>query len=106
MRVLTFAAIFLMGGLSLATVATSETLDRGKRPTDKIAADLNISEEVFIECFSNVRPDRNHNPSGAKQKANKAVLLPCLQAANPEISNRLLDDVMDRYRPEGPMRRS
>lgn len=106
MRVLTFAAIFLMGGLSLATVATSETLDRGKRPTDKIAAYLNISEEVFIECFSNVRPDRNHNPSGAKQKANKAVLLPCLQAANPEISNRLLDDVMDRYRPEGPMRRS
>lgn len=106
MRLLGFTAIFVMGGLSLATVATSETLERGKRPTDRIAADLNVSEEVFVECFSGVRPDRNHSPSGVKQKANKAVLLPCLQAANPEITNRLLDDVMDRYRPEGPMRRS
>ncbi|MFY0595376.1 MAG: hypothetical protein JXQ85_02985 [Cognatishimia sp.] len=106
MRLLTIPAIFLLGGLSLATVATSETLERGKRPTDQIAADLNVSEEVFVACFSDVRPDRNHNPSGAKQKANKAVLLPCLQAENPEITNRLLDEVMDRYRPEGPMRRS
>lgn len=106
MRLLPYAAIFLLGGLSLATVATSQTLERGNRPTDQIAADLNISEEVFVECFRNVHPARNHNPDGAKQRANKAVLLPCLQAANPEITNRLLDDVMDRYRPEGPMRRS
>jgi hypothetical protein len=106
MRLLTYSAIMMLGGLSLATVATSETLERGNRPTDKIAADLNVHEEVFIACFSDVRPDRNHAPSGAKQKANKAILLPCLQAENPEITNRLLDDVMDRYRPEGPMRRS
>lgn len=106
MRLLTYSAIFVLGGLSLATVATSQTLNGGKRPTDKIAADLNVPEEVFIECFSDVMPDRDHNPSGAKQRANKAILLPCLQAANPEITNRLLDDVMDRYRPEGPMRRS
>jgi len=106
MRLLTYSAIMMLGGLSLATVATSETLERGKRPTDKIATDLNVPEEVFIACFSDVRPDRNKAPSGAKQKANKAILLPCLQAENPEITNRLLDDVMDRYRPEGPMRRS
>lgn len=106
MRLMTYAAIIALGGLSLATVATSETLDRGKRPTDKIAADLNIPEEAFIACFKNVKPDRDHNPSGAKQRANKDILLPCLQAVSPEITNRLLDEVMDRYRPEGPMRRS
>ena len=106
MRLLTYSAIFLMGGLSLATVATSETLERGQRPTDRIAADLNVPEEVFVACFSNVQPDRNHTPSGAKQRANKAILLPCLQAENPDITNRMLDEVMDRYRPEGPMRRS
>ncbi|MEE2944040.1 MAG: hypothetical protein VX444_02595 [Pseudomonadota bacterium] len=106
MRHLTYAAIFLLGALSLASVATSQTLERGTRPTDKIAADLHIPETVFVECFSDVMPDRNHNPSGAKQRANKAILLPCLQTENPEITNRLLDEVMDRYRPEGPMRRS
>lgn len=104
MKLLPYTAIILLGGLSLATAATSETLQRGERPTDKIAADLNIPEQVFVSCFSDVQPARNHAPSGAHQKMNKAVLLPCLQTANPAITNDMLDTVMDRYRPEGPMR--
>ena len=74
------------------------------RPTGKIAADLGIKEAQFKECFMPVRPEPNKRPSGARQRSNKALLLPCLQKANPDITNELLDTVMDRYRPEGPMR--
>ncbi|MDC0737945.1 hypothetical protein N6L24_06620 [Cognatishimia sp. SS12] len=104
MRFLPLAAIVVLGGLSLATIATSETFQRGDRPTHLISADLGVSEEAFIHCFSNVQRDPNHAPSGVRQKMNKAVLLPCLQAENTAITNDLLDEVMDRYRPEGPIR--
>ena len=73
------------------------------QPT-RIAADLNIPEEVFLVCFDPVQPDGDKNPSGARQRMNKSVLLPCLQEANPAITNTMLDTVMDRYRPEGPIR--
>lgn len=74
------------------------------RPTDKIAADLGVTEDEFIACFWNVNPDPDHAPDGSTQRANKAILLPCLQKANPEITNDRLDKVMDSYRPEGPLR--
>jgi hypothetical protein len=94
----------LLIALTLAATSTAAQTRPGARPTDRIAADLGIPEATFISCFSNVHPDPGHNPTGARQQANKAVLLPCLQAANPEITNDRLDAVMDRYRPEGPMR--
>lgn len=75
------------------------------RPTDRIAADLGIEEDVFIECFKPVNPEPDKYPSGQEQRANKAILLPCLQKANPAISNERLDRVMDRYRPEGAFRK-
>ncbi|WP_420333123.1 hypothetical protein [Roseibium sp.] len=75
------------------------------RPTDKIAADLNIEEAVFIECFKPVNPEPDKYPSGPEQRTNKAILLPCLQKANPAISNERLDRVMDKYRPEGAFRK-
>ncbi|MGR3815653.1 MAG: hypothetical protein ACU0AU_16280 [Cognatishimia activa] len=103
MRTLVYAVIFVAGGLSLASAAIPNA-ERGNRPTDLIAADLNISEEVFVQCFADVQPAKDKNPSGQRQRMNKAVLLPCLQAENPEITNRMLDQVMDRYRPEGPMK--
>ncbi|PJE25652.1 hypothetical protein SAMN06297129_2576 [Pseudooceanicola antarcticus] len=87
--------------LMLAPLAASAQT----RPTDLIAADLGIEEAQFVACFADVRPDPGHAPSGPRQRANKAVLLPCLQAANPAITNAALDRVMDRYRPEGPMRK-
>jgi len=74
------------------------------RRTDLIATDLNIPEQAFKDCFLDVQPDGDKAPSGARQKMNKAILLPCLQAANPAITNRMLDQVMDRYRPEGPIK--
>lgn len=86
--------------LTAATAVSAQGI--GNRPTDRIAADLDIPEHVFVTCFRGVRPDPEHDPPGATQRRNKAVLLPCLQAANPEITNDRLDAVMDRYRPEGP----
>jgi hypothetical protein len=104
MRTLIYAIVFAAGGLSLASAAISTT-ERGNRPTDLIAADLNVEEATFIACFKDVEPARDKNPSGERQRMNKAILLPCLQAENPEITNRMLDEVMDRYRPEGPIHR-
>jgi len=75
------------------------------RPTDKIAADLEITEVQFIECFRPVNPEPGKFPTGAQQRANKAILLPCLQQANPAITNDRLDAVMDKYRPEGAFRK-
>lgn len=94
--------------LSLAAPAGAQSFLRAdpNRPTDRIAADLEIPEEVFVACFMDVNPDPDHTPSGGTQQANKAVLLPCLQKANPDISNDRLDTVMDSYRPEGPINRS
>lgn len=102
--------LVLLLALSVLCLATSPVFAKssqrpGERPTDLIAADLEIPEAVFVACFEAVEPAQDHKPSGARQQRNKAVLLPCLQAANPEISNARLDEVMDRYRPEGPIRR-
>jgi len=98
-----FIVIFI--ALAFAIVMTSEALAKGERPTDLVSADLGVLESVFIQCFADVQPDPAKNPSGARQHMNKAVLLPCLQASNPAISNDLLDEVMDRYRLEGAIRR-
>jgi len=74
-----------------------------KRPVGAIARDLDITPEQFVACFENVRP----TPGGARPESqarvqnNKQVLLPCLQRANPAITNDKLDAVMDHYRPGG-----
>jgi len=74
------------------------------RPTREIASELDIEEAAFIDCFQPVIPEPGKNPTGARQRANKAILLPCLQRANPSITNDRLDAVMDKYRPEGAFR--
>ncbi|MEP2783114.1 MAG: hypothetical protein ABJO67_09240 [Pseudoruegeria sp.] len=98
----TYKAIILTACIGMA-LPLQALAQRADRPTDLVAADLSIPEQVFIDCFANVRPDPDHNPSGARQQENKAVLLGCLQEANPSISNDKLDQVMDKYRPEGPI---
>jgi len=103
MKALTFAIVLVGTAASISTIAMSASRAPGERPTDLIAADLGIAEQTFITCFAGVSPDSGHAPSGRTQRANKAVLLPCLQADNPDITNDALDTVMDRYRPEGPM---
>lgn len=74
-----------------------------KRPINEISRDLGITPKQFVECFNNVnpRPGGNRPESGERVQANKQVLLPCLQKANPSITNDSLDTVMDRYRPGG-----
>lgn len=74
-----------------------------KRPVAAIARDLNVTQEQFVACFENVRPTPGgaRPESQARVQANKQVLLPCLQRANPAITNDKLDAVMDRYRPGG-----
>lgn len=97
----TMCAILVTAGVVSANAA--QLRNDPNRPTDKISADLGVTEDQFITCFWNVNPEQNGRPSGAKQRENKAILLPCLQEANASITNDKLDSVMDKYRPEGPM---
>lgn len=82
--------------------ATGVMRDDPNRPVNAISKDLGITPDQFRGCFSNVNPaPRGSMPDGNQKHANKAVLLSCLQKANPSISNDSLDQVMDRYRPGG-----
>jgi hypothetical protein len=93
-----------MAGLIAATSVQAATMKRNdpKRPVAAIAADLDITTQQFVDCFANVNPaPKGTKASGARERANKAILLPCLQDANPSITNAKLDSVMDKYRPEG-----
>lgn len=103
-RLVPAAFILAAGALSLSAFLTSEPAlaAPGDRPWALYAADLGVPEATFRACFSGVSPDPGHAPSGATQRANKEVFLPCLQAENPSITNDMLDMVMDRYRPERP----
>ena len=65
---------------------------------------INVSKAQFEKCFEPVRPAKSHAPNGKRQRDNKALLLPCLQKANPQLANRALDKAMDACRPEGPIK--
>jgi hypothetical protein len=72
-----------------------------KRPVNDISRDLGIEPQEFVDCFKDVKPAQGSRPTTARVHANKAILLKCLQTANPNITNEMLDTVMDRYRPGG-----
>ena len=74
-----------------------------KRPVEKISKDLGVSSDQFVACFNHVNPTPGGNrpESVERVRSNKSRLLPCLQKANPNITNEILDEVMDRYRPGG-----
>ena len=67
-----------------------------------VSRQIGVSDEEFRTCFLPVMPDADHRPDGETQRANKAKLLPCLQKANPDLTNDALDAAMDACRPEGP----
>ena len=100
---------FFFFALGLTAIAAAPFAARAdadpNRPTALIARDLGITDAQFKACFLPVRPAPDKDPSGQRQRMNKSVLLPCLQKANPGITNDMLDRVMDRYRPEGPIHR-
>ena len=73
--------------LALVTATGATALAAGgndaRRPVASIAADLDITPQQFTTCFADVRPAaQGTRASGARERANKAVLLPCLQKAN------------------------
>ncbi len=96
---------FMFGFLFITTAVANPPVMKNdpKRPVNDISRDLGITPEQFVACFNNVNP----TPGGARPESiervhmNKSVLLPCLQEANPAITNESLDSVMDRYRPGG-----
>lgn len=99
------AAGMIAAGVALASVAAeAQPMLRNdpNRPVEAISHDLGVTPAQFVACFNDVNPaPKGTKASGAREHANKAVLLPCLQRANPAITNDSLDVVMDRYRPEG-----
>jgi len=101
--------IFLVASIATSTVfaqapltATGVLRDDPNRPVNSISKDLGVKPDQFRACFSHVNPaPRGALPEGNQKQVNKAVLLDCLQKANPSITNDSLDQVMDRYRPGG-----
>ena len=86
--------------------ATTTLADRDpNRDVLCVTKQINVSKAVFEKCFDPVQPARSHAPSGARQRINKAILLPCLQKANPSLTNQALDKAMDACRPEGAIRK-
>lgn len=71
-----------------------------QRPVDLIGPELGVTGAQFAKCFEAVNPaPQGSEPTKQREQANKAVLLPCLQAINPDITNDLLDSVSNKYRP-------
>lgn len=70
------------------------------RPVELIGPELGVTGTQFATCFEAVNPaPQGTEPTIEREQANKAVLLPCLQAINPSITNDLLDSVTGKYRP-------
>ena len=67
------------------------------RPVEAIARDLSVTPEQFREAFKKVTPaPRGQTPSREQREYNRKVLSEAL-GVDPEK----LDEVMDKYRPEG-----
>jgi len=90
--------------LPLLAVFASPALadDDPNRDVLCVSEQIGISEDAFRTCFLPVMPDPGHHPDGETQRANKAMLLPCLWQGNPSLTNEALDKAMDACRPEGP----
>jgi hypothetical protein len=71
------------------------------RPVEAVARELGVTPEQFREAFKLVTPaPRGSEPTDAQRKHNREVLSKALG-----VSPEKLDEVMDKYRPEGPNQR-
>jgi hypothetical protein len=97
---LAFAVLFCSRAFSVSSALADNDPNRDVLC---VSEQIDVTEAEFRTCFLPVRPDRDHHPDGATQRANKAMLLPCLQRTNPALTNAALDAAMDACRPEGPI---
>ena len=95
-------AVAAMACVSALSVVSAEADDDPNRDVACVSGQIGVTDAEFRLCFLPVKPDSSHDPDGATQRANKAMLLPCLQKANPALTNEALDKAMDACRPEGP----
>ena len=60
--------------------------DDSHRPVTSISRDLGITPDQFRRCFNDVHPaQQGTRPDPERVRANKSVLLACIQAGNPSI---------------------
>jgi hypothetical protein len=98
-------SIALLVTAAVALSVSPQKRNDPKRPVASISRALDITAAQFVACFDDVNPaPAGTKTSGRRERANKAILLPCLQRANPAITNARLDAVMDAHRPEGRVR--
>ena len=104
-RLLPIALALLVSLPSTASAASTPeaVLNDPNRPVAAVAAELGITPLQFATCFAGVTPARTAMElNGQRKQGNKAILLPCLQAINPDIDNARLDAAMDKYRGPAP----
>jgi hypothetical protein len=91
-------------GPAFAVSTPEQVLNDPNRPVEAVARELGVTPLQFATCFAGVTPARTEAElNGELERNNKAILLPCLQAFNPGITNDRLDQVMNKYR-AGPPR--
>lgn len=70
----------------------------GNRPVEAIARDLGVTPDQFRAAFAKVTPaPRGQRPTPEQRARNRQILSQALG-----VSPEKLDQVMDKYRPEGP----
>ena len=95
--------LLAVAGPALAVSTPEAVLNDPNRPVEAVAGELGVTPLQFATCFAGVTPARmSAELDGQRERDNKAVLLPCLQAINPDITNARLDAVMDKYRAGPP----
>ena len=98
-KILLFLSIVLVSNEAISNTILSNDPNR---PVAALSNDLGVSSDQFINCFNHVSPaPKGTHPTSQETTSNKAVLMPCLQKANPKITDASLNQVMDKYRPGG-----
>lgn len=85
-----------------ATQLQAQDLKRAdpNRPTDLIAADLGIPEQVFVTCFMNVAPDVDHAPTAARQQGDPFAVFATRECSDHQRQVRCCDESLSTRRPD------
>ena len=95
--------VVTVSGAAFAASTPEAVLADPNRHAVEVAGELGVTPLQFATCFAGVTPATTAAElNGGRERDNKAILLPCLQAINPSITNDFLDGVMDKYRGPAP----